>query len=196
MKQKRSESTQDKILASAMQIYRDIGSVQIPVSLLSERSGISVGSIYHHFESMEGVAAALYMRCLGSLLDAVSESLLGAQNISHAVKKIVRTYLSWTGANPYEAKFVHASFAAPFISHYKQKIDACRSQRIEKIANRVMLLLPEKMRRVNPALIEIMIIGPAAETSRRWLTGEPGVDLKQAAKLLPQYILDGLMANS
>ncbi|MFD9247092.1 hypothetical protein ACFV0D_35260 [Streptomyces sp. NPDC059556] len=37
-------------------------------------------------------------------------------------------------------------------------------------------------------LIEALVIGPTAETARRWLSGAHDVDLAQAARILPDRI--------
>jgi hypothetical protein len=37
-------------------------------------------------------------------------------------------------------------------------------------------------------LIEMLLIGPAAETARRWLSGAPSIDLAQAETELPPRI--------
>jgi hypothetical protein len=37
-------------------------------------------------------------------------------------------------------------------------------------------------------LIEMLLIGPVAETARRWLAGVPGIDLRQVARVLPDRI--------
>ncbi|MFG3604665.1 hypothetical protein [Micromonospora chersina] len=37
-------------------------------------------------------------------------------------------------------------------------------------------------------LVEMLLIGPVAETARRWLAGVPGIDLGQAARVLPDRI--------
>ena len=38
----------------------------------------------------------------------------------------------------------------------------------------------------------MLVIGPVAETSRRWLAGTPGIDLTQASRLLPERIWNSL----
>ena len=37
-------------------------------------------------------------------------------------------------------------------------------------------------------LLEMLIIGPVAEIARRWLAGAPGIELDEAAQLVPERI--------
>ena len=46
-----------------------------------------------------------------------------------------------------------------------------------------------------PALLEMLLVGPVAETVRRWLAGAPGVDLKEAAVLLPERVWRSVSAR-
>jgi hypothetical protein len=40
----------------------------------------------------------------------------------------------------------------------------------------------------------MLVIGPVAETARRWLAGAPGIDLTTAAAVLPERIWRSIRA--
>ena len=58
---KKSEVTRQKIIRAALESFFEKGFEATGVKDIQERSGVSNGSIYHHFRSKEGVAAAAYM---------------------------------------------------------------------------------------------------------------------------------------
>ncbi|GGT05353.1 hypothetical protein GCM10010156_73860 [Planobispora rosea] len=59
--------TVDRLLAAALDLHaEDPGG--FTMAALIARTGVSSGSLYHHFGSFDGLAAALYARCLAGLL--------------------------------------------------------------------------------------------------------------------------------
>jgi hypothetical protein len=41
---------------------------------------------------------------------------------------------------------------------------------------------------MSPSLVEVLVLGPAAEAARRWLGGTYDMDLGEAARVLPDRI--------
>ncbi|MBP7734947.1 MAG: TetR/AcrR family transcriptional regulator [Spirochaetes bacterium] len=192
-KQERGNETAAKILDTAMDIFRETGTTRIPVVDLSERSGATAGSIYHHYGCMNGVAAALYIRSLSGLLKTIAKAVQRQNTPELVIRSLVKAYLSWTRKNPDEARFIHASTFQPYVRQYADEIAAARNLSMITIAAAIHSLadtgqfvkLPEFM-------YEMIIIGPAAETARRWLDGDPAVDIARAEKDLPDRILRAL----
>ena len=50
-----------QILAEALQCFLEQGIETATIEMIRERSGASVGAIYHHFKHKEGLVAALYV---------------------------------------------------------------------------------------------------------------------------------------
>jgi AcrR family transcriptional regulator len=192
-KQKRSEYTVEKILDSAFRIYTETLSTQISISVLSEYSGISIGSIYHHFTDIGGVSAALFSRCMAGLLDAVIKSTVKSDTLDALINDTVRSYLTWTKNNPDAARFIHASSFADYISRHQELIEPDKFSRI-KILNEKLFSsrFKNELSVIPEFMYEILIIGPVAETARRWLSSDSKIDLKKAAQYLPGKILNSI----
>ncbi len=188
-----SEKTVETTLDAALRIFGETGSVRVPVARLVELSGVSVGSIYHHFGSADGLSAALYVRCMNGLLDRIIAAIGSETRIDSVIRKLVRAYLGWTSDNRDAARFVHASAFASFIPGRWDEILAGKVARIGVLMEIVQRHVGEGSVAKLPAFMyEILIIGPLAETARRWLTGAPGIDIEAAARLLPERILRGI----
>lgn len=93
--------TRERVLASAADLAAREGFDTITTAKLSASSGVSNGSIYHHFGSKEGVLAALlaeiildYQDTVLAVLDTHADS---THDSAHAgVLETVATHLRWT----------------------------------------------------------------------------------------------------
>jgi AcrR family transcriptional regulator len=103
-RQVRSEATRRKILDAAVEVFAEVGFAAADRGTIIERTGMTKGAFYHHFDSMEALAAAiieegakLVVTELGAMSDSFSPAL---ENILHgtftnadlfATNNVVRT---------------------------------------------------------------------------------------------------------
>jgi len=102
-RQVRSEATRRKILDAAVEVFTEVGFAAADRGAIIERTGMTKGAFYHHFDSMESLAsaiiedgAALVVAELSAMSDSFSPAL---ENILHgtfvsadlfATNKVVR----------------------------------------------------------------------------------------------------------
>src|SRR3954471_16108890 len=86
---------QQAILDAALGAFLEKGVLATTIEDVRERSGASVGSIYHHFGSKEGIAAALFVEGMRSYQDGAVEALR-----AKGVRGFVRRHVRWVAANP------------------------------------------------------------------------------------------------
>lgn len=157
-------------------------------------SGVSLGSLYHHFGSFDGLAAALYARCMAELLDEILAALNRARTPRSGVRAVVTAYLGFVADHPASARFIHASAYAAYLPAHTDLIAATKAPRMAQMA---AWLAPHiaagTVANLPDPLTEMLLIGPVAELSRRWLS-DPTIDLPRAAKLLPDRIWASLQA--
>ncbi|MQY06858.1 TetR/AcrR family transcriptional regulator [Actinomadura macrotermitis] len=188
-KQQRGEATVAKVLAAALDLYAAEGPGALTTTAVIERSGVSSGSLYHHFGGIDGLSAALYGRCMAGLLDALVAALERAPSAREGVRAMVEAYLGFTEEHRAEAHFIHASSYADHLPSHAALIAAEKTPRMLRIAawlrphveSGEIVALPDP-------LTEMLVIGPVAETARRWLAGAPDIDLATAARVLPERI--------
>jgi AcrR family transcriptional regulator len=91
-----SPSRRERILAAALEVFLEHGLAGAPVEEICGRSGASVGSVYHHFGSKEGLAGAVYEAALSgyqsSFLAALEEHPADAEA---GVRAMVAAHLRW-----------------------------------------------------------------------------------------------------
>jgi AcrR family transcriptional regulator len=69
-RQVRSEATRQKILDAAIDVFSEIGYVAGGWNTIIERTGMTKGALYHHFDSKESLASAIIDEGSGILLVA------------------------------------------------------------------------------------------------------------------------------
>jgi AcrR family transcriptional regulator len=185
----RAEQTKTRVLDAALRLYARNGPGGLSVHEVVTESGVSLGSIYHHFGSMDGLCAALYARCMGQLLDAIGDALVQVRGARGAVRALVETYVRHAEQNRHAALFIHASSYASFLPAHAQLVAAEKLPRLERI--RAQFRRHVEAGRIVPLpepLLEVMLIGPVAEAVRRALAGAPDIDLGQVARVLPERV--------
>lgn len=188
-KQQRGEATVDRLLAAALQVYAEAGHEGFTVQAVTGSSGVSAGSLYHHFGSFDGLAAALYARCMERLFDRMADALTRSRTGRTGVRAIVTAYLDFTEEHPDAALFLHASAYAAYLTAHAEEIRAAK----EPFRHAVTAWLGPRIAAgeivpVPGTLIEAVVIGPIAEVARRWLSSTYDADLAEARKILPDLI--------
>jgi AcrR family transcriptional regulator len=166
------------LLDAALSLVSEGGLDAVTIAALTERSGMSNGSIYHHFGSRAGVFAQLYAdsyaRCVTAMLPA-----LDARPASVAVRDLTLRYLDWVTANPSRARFLYAApdhadpvakqaEFAPVLTWFSDRMAA------------------GELRPIPPWALEPVAMGPAHESVRRFLLGV--FDLKSARELIADAV--------
>ncbi|MBW1600351.1 TetR/AcrR family transcriptional regulator [Streptomyces sp. JJ38] len=195
-KQQRGEATVDRLLTAALEVFAASGQQGFTVNAVSRASGVSLGSLYHHFGSFDGLAAALYTRCMRELCTEVAQALTRSRTARTGIRALVRAYLRYTEEHRDAALFVHASAYAGYLDAHAEEVRAAKEPLLAAIEE---WLVPRiEAGEVAPLpgpLIEVLVIGPVAEAARRWLSSTYDADLAQAARLLPDRIWHAVRAD-
>jgi AcrR family transcriptional regulator len=184
-----TSGTKARALDTALALFEKHRASGYTVHAVVAASGISLGSLYHHFGSMDGLSAALYSRSMASLLDFIGDAAESAQSPRAIVAAITKAYLEFTARERATALFIHAAPVERFLPEHIAAIAADKAPRLERIVaalrphvrSGAVVALPEP-------ILEMLIIGPVAEIARRWLAGAPGIELDEAARLVPERI--------
>lgn len=101
--------TRAAVLVTAERLFDTRGFAAVSISDLTAASGVSNGSIYHHFASKDGVLAALIVESLAGYVRELTEALdANDDDAEGGVRAIVDHELGWFERNPRPARLVLA----------------------------------------------------------------------------------------
>ncbi|MGW3206583.1 TetR/AcrR family transcriptional regulator [Streptomyces sp. NPDC001135] len=195
-KQQRGEATVEQLLNAALRVYSASGEQGLTVAAITRESGVSLGSLYHHFGSVDGLMDALLTRWLGRLLGELVAALEHTRTPHTGIRALVRAYLNFVQEHREAALLLHSSYAdRRGMADGKRLRDAqeARLSPLGQWADRYVArgdLAPLPV-----PLLESLILGPVVGVARRWLSGVEDVDLDQAAVLLPERIWRSVSAG-
>src|ERR1700737_4398689 len=93
-RQVRSEVTRRKILEAAIDVFGEVGYPAASWGTIIERTGMTKGALYHHFDSKESLASAIIEEGSESLLAAFRNSCGSAspafENMIHGTFAVAR----------------------------------------------------------------------------------------------------------
>ncbi|RKS07132.1 TetR family transcriptional regulator [Nocardiopsis sp. Huas11] len=189
-KQKRGEATIERLFAAALQVYASSGGQGFTVNAVSSASGVSLGSLYHHFGSFDGFTVALCMRCTEQLFDELTAAVTPTRTARSGIRALVVTYLRFIEENPDVALFLHSAVSAGLIEAHTEQIRSDMLGGIfawvgRRVEGGDIAPLPGPV-------IEALAMGPVIAIARHWLAGPHNVDLDQAARALPDRIWSSL----
>ncbi|MEU3738012.1 TetR/AcrR family transcriptional regulator [Streptomyces sp. NPDC032198] len=188
-KQQRGEATVDRLLSAALEVYATSGRPGFTVNAVTAAGGVSLGSLYHHFGSIDGLAAALYTRCVEQLFDEMIAALGPARTARGGVRALVTAYLRFTREHPDAALFLHASAHSGYLAAHADQIRGAKADKLAVIAEWMLPRVAAGEIAPLPApVIEVLVMGPVTEAAHRWLASTYDMDLDEAARFLPDRI--------
>jgi AcrR family transcriptional regulator len=175
------------ILAAALECFAERGFAATTIEEIRQRSGASIGSIYHHFGGKEGLAAELYVEGLRSYQEGFLAAIEPDAEPEEAVRAIVRHHLRWVQSNPLLAQFL--------MNRRETELRVATEARVRELNRAFFPQVTEwvqrgvasgKLRPLPAALLEPVLLGPCQEFARLWLNGRTRISLRRAEQELAE----------
>lgn len=180
-----------EILDAALRGFAEKGLAGTTVDEVRERSGASIGSIYHHFGDKEGIAAALYVAVLAGYQRGVLAVLAKGGDPRGTVEGLVRHHLRWVARNRDAASFLLSGRprrAASEVAELNQTVFEAMSDWLEQGVR------DGRVRALPFDLLFALLIGPAQEFCRHWLEGRMSTSMRTAERELAAAASRALLA--
>ena len=163
----------EAILRAALDVFLEHGGERASIEEIRRRSGASIGSIYHHFSSKEGIAAALYLESLADYQEGALASLEVSTSTRKGVQAVVRHHLEWVAANPDRARYLLTGREPQVVLASERPLRELNRAFFERVMDWVRPRVRRgELRAVSPeAVMAALWIGPSQELSRHWLAG-------------------------
>ena len=82
-------SRKDEILQAALACFTDFGVDATTIEMIRDRSGASIGSLYHHFGNKERIIGALYLAGTAEYAALLAEGFAQADSAEACVKVLL-----------------------------------------------------------------------------------------------------------
>ncbi|MFV3333392.1 TetR/AcrR family transcriptional regulator [Pseudomonas sp. NY15437] len=188
-------SRKDDILQAALACFSESGVDATTIEMIRDRSGASIGSLYHHYGNKERIIGALYLTGVGQYAALLDAGLQEAKSAEAVVKLFVTSYVDWVSANPEWARFILHSRGRVEAGEMGEELREANRQQGRRIAE----LLAEHrkagaFKALSAELFNSVVIGPTHDYARNWLAGRTRVDLIDCREQLAQIAWESVRA--
>lgn len=120
--------TQAQILSATLSLFTEQGYFNTSVHDIARESGVSIGSIYHHFKDKEGVARALYNDTLNHMSSELSTIKNNHDTAHDRCRAVIELLFNITEQDPEIMEFMLYSKHREFLPNERP---VCSSQPFE-----------------------------------------------------------------
>ncbi len=172
----------DKVLTTALRLFDLHGYSATTIEDIKLQSEVSVGVIYHHFGSKEGIAGALYVQSLHDFQRGLIRTIDRRKpGVERAVKAAVGYHLEWMDRNRARAAFMLRRRETEITQANRSDVSQLNQRLLEEIESWYRPLVEGgEVRELPLPLLYSIWFGPTQEYARSVLDGPL---LKRGTKL-------------
>lgn len=173
------------ILQAALAAFEEPGYEAATIEDIRRRAGASIGSIYHHFGSKAGIASALYRDGLADYQAGLLAHMSRARSARSLVQTAVRYHLDWATAHPAWARYLlHMRRVEP-VAAIEIQLREMNTTLVRQVLDLLHPYIDRgEIQRLPAEILLSLLLGPAQEFVRLWLSGRAGLTPQQARRLL------------
>tara|TARA_R110000764_G_scaffold19912_2_gene51722 strand:- start:300 stop:899 length:600 start_codon:yes stop_codon:yes gene_type:complete len=180
-------SRKDSILTAALACITDVGADATTIEMIRERSGASIGSLYHHFGNKERILASLYLEGLRRYAECLEGNLAAAADAPECISAVVTSYIDWVVENPDWARFILHSRGRIEAGEMGEQLKNSNREHYARLQTRLQTYRDEGCFRDLPTeCFASIVVGPAHDMARNWLAGRLSKNLADYRKLLAE----------
>lgn len=182
-----SERRRQSILDAALVCFLERGIAATTAEEIRDRSGASIGSIYHHFGDKEGIAGAVYVEGIRSYQEGFLRVIGRQRGARPGIEGAVRYHLRWVEANPERARYLFAVREPQMVGSMRAEVRELNRRFYGAVEGWVSPhMRAGVLRALSADLLQALWFGPAQHFARLWLTGLAPSGFARAARLLPE----------
>lgn len=197
MVQSRSEETRNRVLDATRELLMEHGISELTMKDVQEKSGVSNGSIFHHFGSKDGIYEELFVEERRAYLGSVAEAILAHDgDPCDAFGAGAAAAVLFHARNPRRYLRLIAAFSNSEWLFRNEKIWERLIHEVE--APVVQWAMPHfqdgRLPILPPQLFQSYMLGPAELVTQFWIRrGMPG-KLEEYAPLAATFVASGFRA--
>jgi len=166
-----TRARKDSVLKAALECFSRLGTEGATVQDIQREAGCSIGSIYHHFGSKEGIAEELFLDGISRFNEGMLRRLRRCADAEQSVRAVVSYYVEWSTRNRQLARYLH-SRDIDFTAEARARLTEIHRSYIADVFAWFAPFVAAGQMRLLPAETYVPLIsGPIQEYVRRWLSG-------------------------
>ncbi len=182
-----------EILHAALICFNHSGIAATSIAEIKKNSGASIGSIYHHFGSKDGIAYALYVNGLQDYHNLLTEKLGEAETPENKIKTFVVIFLDWVGENPELASFIFSARSYLVNSKKAEDVEKFHDENGKETAAIIKELIAKKgIKKLPGRVYSSLLVGPAQHFSQHLMKTDASLNLEKEKAALAQAIWESL----
>lgn len=185
--------TRQRALVAALALFDAQGVEATTIDQVRDAAGISVGSLYHHFRSREGLVIALYEDLLEQYRTAITAALVRQSGIRELLDAFVTTHIGWAMQNPTAERFLSEHRHHRTLTDVRGQLQDDTADFIRPLLRRIKPAIEAGvLKPLPPELLLSLVLGPVQTWLRMQRAGSSKLDAAQAARKLSDLIWDAV----
>ena len=170
-RQDATRARRKSVLEAALACFSELGLEGTTVQHIQQRADCSIGSLYHHFGSKEGIAEELFLEGIDRLNQGMLRRIRRCSNAQQSVRAVVEHYCEWSTRNRSLARYLHSRDVG-FSEDARLRLQQMQQEYIRAVFEWFAPFVERgEMRRLPLHTYVPLISGPIQEYVRRWLSG-------------------------
>ncbi len=130
--------TDQRVLQSALTLFTDKGYFNTSVHDISHDSGVSIGSIYHHFKDKEDIARAMFYSIVENLQGKLDDIEINHQGAHDRCRAVIEMLFEMTETQPNLMLFILYARHREFLPDEKPMCSSLPFERMRNFAREGM----------------------------------------------------------
>ena len=159
-----------RVVEAALEAFTTHGYDAVSVSMIREGAGVSVGSLYHHFESKAGVASAVFAEAIDRYHRPLLDIVATRPPAETGIRSLVEAHHLWVARHTDWARFMMTMGDLPEVRADAVRRDAANTRFFEALQDWARPLMDRGMLlRLDPLVFSSVLFGPSYFATRRSL---------------------------
>jgi AcrR family transcriptional regulator len=182
-KTRRVDRRKSDIIQAALGCFNDLGYAETTMALIRKNADASTGSIYHHFQSKDQLAAAVYLEGILDYQEGYVQELEKHAGAKAGVATVISYHLAWVEIHPAWARYLtHMRHA-----HFMKQTEGAFQQANQEFIFRVgqwfgRQIKSSRLKKLPQEIFFALLMGPVQEYTRLWLAGHAKLQPSEAAR--------------
>ncbi|MEK9968773.1 MAG: TetR/AcrR family transcriptional regulator [Ferrovibrio sp.] len=185
--------TRQRALVAALALFDVQGVEATTIDQVRDAADVSVGSLYHHFGSREGLVIALYQDLLERYRAAMAAELARHSGVRALLDEFVKTHIAWSMLNPTAARFLAEHRHHRTLSDAEHKLQSGTTDFLRPLLRRLKPAMDAGvLKPLPPELLLSLVVGPVQNWLRMQRADRASLNPGNAARKLADLIWDAI----